>query len=108
MTTAKDTNATSKDIQADLQALQEDVAKLTKQFADMFSERGSTAWQRAKANVDDVLSEAQAKGATAIDSVRDASDGVLDALEDSLRQRPYTTLALAVGLGFVVGTLWRR
>ena len=31
-----------------------------------------------------------------------------DALEESLQSRPLTTLALAVGIGFVFGATWRR
>jgi ElaB/YqjD/DUF883 family membrane-anchored ribosome-binding protein len=31
-----------------------------------------------------------------------------DAIDQSLRDRPYTTLLLAVGIGFVLGALWAR
>jgi ElaB/YqjD/DUF883 family membrane-anchored ribosome-binding protein len=108
MTAMKEASNTGKDIHADLQALQEDVAKLTKQFADIFSEKGNAAWRRAKANVGEVVSDAQERGSDAIDSIRDVSDGLMDAVDDSMRQRPYTTLALAIGLGFLVGATWRK
>jgi len=31
-----------------------------------------------------------------------------DAIDKSLKRRPYTTLVLAVGVGFVLGALWAR
>jgi ElaB/YqjD/DUF883 family membrane-anchored ribosome-binding protein len=31
-----------------------------------------------------------------------------DALDQSVKRRPYTTLLLAVGLGFLLGAVWAR
>ena len=42
------------------------------------------------------------------DAVREVGDTVVDAIDDSLRKRPYTTLAIAVGIGFLFGAAWRR
>jgi ElaB/YqjD/DUF883 family membrane-anchored ribosome-binding protein len=43
---------------------------------------------------------------------RDAANDMLDrvgaTLEENVRTRPLATLAVAVGLGFIVGALWRR
>jgi ElaB/YqjD/DUF883 family membrane-anchored ribosome-binding protein len=35
-------------------------------------------------------------------------DTMVEAIDDSLRKRPYTTLAIAVGIGFLFGAAWRR
>jgi hypothetical protein len=43
-----------------------------------------------------------------IDGVREVGDNVANAIDKSLERRPYTTLLLAVGLGFLIGTLWAR
>jgi ElaB/YqjD/DUF883 family membrane-anchored ribosome-binding protein len=43
-----------------------------------------------------------------IDGVREVRDNVADAIDKSLESRPYTTLLLAVGLGFLIGALWAR
>ena len=61
-----------------------------------------------RANVRRVVSEAQDQGAGAVDAVRDVRDSVADAIDKSLERRPYTTLLLAVGLGFVLGAIWAR
>jgi ElaB/YqjD/DUF883 family membrane-anchored ribosome-binding protein len=98
----------SGDIQADLQALRDDMARLAKQIADIFAAKGNTAWHRARSSVDDALADAEGKGREAVDAVREVGDNMLDAIDESLKQRPYTTLALAVGIGFLFGATWRR
>ena len=40
--------------------------------------------------------------------MRDVGDTMKDALDESISKRPYTTLALAVGVGFLLGATWRR
>jgi ElaB/YqjD/DUF883 family membrane-anchored ribosome-binding protein len=100
--------AGARDVQSDLEALQRDVARLTQQLADIVSTRGNAAWQRAKSNLDGVISEAEEKGRDAVDAVREVGDNMVDAIDESLKKRPYTTLALAIGLGFLFGATWRR
>ena len=100
--------AASGDIQADVESLRNDVARLANQIADIFSSRGNAAWSRAKSNVEGVVSDVSAKGQEAVDAVREVGDNVVDAIDESLKKRPYTTLALAVGIGFLFGATWRR
>jgi len=96
------------DIQADLAALRDDVARLTRQIGDIFAAKGSASWQRAKSDIDGAISDAGERGREAIGAVREAGDTVVDAVDKSLKERPYTVLALAVGLGFLFGVTWRR
>jgi ElaB/YqjD/DUF883 family membrane-anchored ribosome-binding protein len=109
---AKAASAASGDIQADLEALRADVARLTSQISDIFASKGGAAWGRAKANlqsnIEGVMSDATAKGQEAVDAVREVSDNMIGAIDESLKKRPYTTLALAVGIGFLFGATWRR
>jgi ElaB/YqjD/DUF883 family membrane-anchored ribosome-binding protein len=101
-------SAASGDIQADLESLRGDVARLTQQIGDIFSSRGNAAWSRAKSNVEGVMSDVSAKGQEAVDAVREVGDNVVDAIDESLRRRPYTTLAIAAAIGFLFGATWRR
>jgi len=100
--------AASYDIQADVQSLRNDVARLANQISDIFSSRGNAAWSRAKSNVEGVVSDVSAKGQEAVDAVREVGDNMVDAIDESLKHRLYTTLALAVGIGFLFGATWRR
>jgi ElaB/YqjD/DUF883 family membrane-anchored ribosome-binding protein len=44
----------------------------------------------------------------AVASVRQVSDNLARAIDKSLAERPYTTLVMALGFGFVLGALWAR
>jgi len=105
---AKAASAASGDIQADLEALRNDVARLANQIADIFTAKGGAALGRAKSNIEGVMSDATAKGQEAVDAVREVGDNLADAIDESLEKRPYTTLALAAGIGFLFGVIWRR
>jgi ElaB/YqjD/DUF883 family membrane-anchored ribosome-binding protein len=101
-------SAGARNIQADLVSLRDEVARLTHQIANIFAAKGTASWQRAKSDLDGVISDAGEKGREAIGAVREVGDNVVDAVDKSLKQRPYTALALAAGLGFLFGAIWRR
>jgi ElaB/YqjD/DUF883 family membrane-anchored ribosome-binding protein len=98
----------SGNVQADLDSLRNDVRRLTEQISDIVAAKGNAAWSRARSNIEGAMSDATAKGQEAVDAVREVSDNMVDAIDESLKKRPYTTLALAVGIGFVFGAMWRR
>jgi len=104
----KAANAASGDIQKDIQSLRDEFARLAAQVSDIVSDRGTAAWQRARSGMDGVFSDAQDKSREAVDAMRDVSDKFVDALDESIKNRPYVTLAMALGLGFLFGTTWRR
>jgi ElaB/YqjD/DUF883 family membrane-anchored ribosome-binding protein len=90
--------AASGDIRDDLSALRDDVTRLAQQIAGIVKTGGGATWRKA-----------QDSGAEAVDAVREIGDNMVGALDDSLHKRPYTTLALALGIGFLIGTAsWRR
>jgi ElaB/YqjD/DUF883 family membrane-anchored ribosome-binding protein len=99
---------TSQDIQDDLHALQTDMTRLSQQLAKLAAATGNEAWAHAKDNLDDVLSGAKAKGREAADAVSEVRDNLAHAIDESLERRPYTTLALALAMGLVVGAMWKR
>jgi ElaB/YqjD/DUF883 family membrane-anchored ribosome-binding protein len=101
-------SSASGDIQADLQALRDDVARLAQQIADILAVKGNRVWSRARSSVDEAIADAEGKGREAVDAVREVGDNMIDAIDESLKQRPYTTLVLAVGIGFLFGATWRR
>jgi ElaB/YqjD/DUF883 family membrane-anchored ribosome-binding protein len=86
---------------------------------DDLAAKGAAAFRDVKANVESVIADAGEKGQQALnyagqkgqeamDNVRDVGDTFAVAVEKSVTKRPYTTLALAVGLGFLFGATWRR
>jgi ElaB/YqjD/DUF883 family membrane-anchored ribosome-binding protein len=95
----------SPDLQKDLQSLREDFSRLAEQVGDIL---GNAAWQRAKSSVDGVVAEAQDRGREAVGAMRDVSDNFVEAIDESIKNRPYATLAIVAGLGFLFGATWRR
>ncbi|HVU40873.1 MAG TPA: DUF883 domain-containing protein [Xanthobacteraceae bacterium] len=100
--------AASGDIQNDLKALRDDFSRLADQVTAILSSKGNAAWQRAKTGVDGVVSDAQSKGQEAVGAMRDVSDNFVEAIDQSIKERPYATLAIAAALGFLFGVAWRR
>jgi len=104
--------AATGNIEKDLQALRDDFNRLAEQVTAILSDKGNAAWQRAKSSVksgvDGVMSDAQSKGAEAVGAMRDVSDNFVEAIDQSIKERPYATLAIAAALGFLFGATWRR
>ena len=98
----------SADMQGDLQKLREDFHRLADQVAEILANRGNAAWRRAKSSVDDVVADAQDKGRDAASAMREVSDHFVGAIDESIKTRPYTTLALVAGIAFLFGATWRR
>ncbi|HUC51157.1 MAG TPA: hypothetical protein VMA30_17395 [Xanthobacteraceae bacterium] len=98
----------SADLQDDLKALRDDFGKLAEQVREILSARGQAAWERAMSGLDDVVADARNTGRDAAGAAREASDRLTSVIDDSIRTRPYATLAIVAGLGFLFGVTWRR
>jgi ElaB/YqjD/DUF883 family membrane-anchored ribosome-binding protein len=92
----------------DLQALRDDFRRLAEQVSDIVANTGNAAWRHARSGLGEAVSGAQDKGQEAAAAVREVSDHFVEALDDSIKTRPYTTLALVAGLAFLFGATWRR
>ena len=86
---------------------------------DDLASKGAAAFREVKASVESVVADAGEKGKQALnyagqkgqeamDNVREVGDTFAVAVEKSVTKRPYTTLALAAGLGFLFGAARRR
>jgi ElaB/YqjD/DUF883 family membrane-anchored ribosome-binding protein len=86
---------------------------------DDLASKGAAAFREIKASVESVVADAGEQGKQALnyagqksqeamDTVREVGDTLTVAVEKSVTKRPYTTLALAAGLGFLFGAAWRR
>jgi ElaB/YqjD/DUF883 family membrane-anchored ribosome-binding protein len=95
-------------IQSDLKMLREDLARLAEEIGGIVSNKGNAAWRRARSSVDGAQTKGQEAMQEAVGAMREVSDNFIDAVDQSLRSRPYTTLAIVAGLGFLLGATWRR
>jgi len=115
-TSKSGTNGTTPaDVEKQLEILRHDISELTQQVADLIGQAKDETMAQvksqvrsAKSQVNSAISDAQATGREAVDAFRDVADTFGDAIEDSLKRRPYATLAMAAGIGFLFGAAWRR
>ena len=104
----KATSAASGNLEGDLQTLREEFARLADQVAGFVAGSGSAAWRRAKSGIDDAVAGAEDKGREAASAMREVSGHFVDAIDELIKTRPYTTLAIVAGIAFLFGATWRR
>ena len=63
---------------------------------------------RARGRDEPMASHARVSGRDALTSFGDVATTMGDALDESLERRPYATLAIAAGIGFLLGAAWAR
>jgi ElaB/YqjD/DUF883 family membrane-anchored ribosome-binding protein len=112
MASTKEAAATVEDIARDMQALRDDLAQLSRQVTTLLSASSDEAIgevkeriRRMRDTIDETVADAGERGREALS---DASGKVGEALEGALQEHPVTTVALALGLGFLFGTMLRR
>lgn len=87
--------------------IRDDIARLG-QVGSSLSDEARAQIDRIKETVDAIISDAGEKGREATEAVREMTADFSDAVEDSVRDHPVTALAVALGVGFVLGAAWRR
>ena len=102
-------------LEKDVAAVKNDIAALTDQITDALNSFAGTAqkqarrgYKQARANVDSAVDDMSERGAAAMDAAQDAAYSIEESLEDVITQRPLATVGLALGLGFLIGAVWRR
>ncbi len=115
MGSARKTKATIEDIQQNLDALRDDLGTLAGQVSELLTDKSddviddvSKRISRIRENINGAMSEVGTRGRAAAQDMKENLDGLTDSLEGSIREHPFTMLALALGLGVVVGTTLRR
>jgi ElaB/YqjD/DUF883 family membrane-anchored ribosome-binding protein len=88
--------------------IRNDITRLAGQVGNSLSDEAKAQVDRIKETVDAIISDASEKGREATEAVRDMTADLSEAVEDSVRAHPITTLAVAFGVGFVLGAAWRR
>jgi ElaB/YqjD/DUF883 family membrane-anchored ribosome-binding protein len=91
------------------------IGGLSDQIADAASDIGAVAQEQAKqglkharANMDSMVSDASDRLGVIANTAQSQASSLGDTLEDAIQERPLSTLALALGVGFLAGMIWRR
>ena len=95
--------------------MKNDIAHLSQQIADAVNALASAAQnqgrrglRQARANVDEAVSGASDRAGALAGAAQDAASSLSDTLADAILERPLASVALAMGIGFIVGVAWRR
>lgn len=92
------------DLEAEIARLREDVARLTGQLARTGEHSYSTARRAAVEGAEQL----RATGAAAAAAVRSNADDIERQVVDAVREKPLTALAIAAGIGCLLGLMSRR
>lgn len=105
----------SERFEKDLAAVKKDITQLSERIADTLNavsgeatKQARRGYRQARRNVDAALSDTQERGSAAMEAAQDAAASIEETLEDAIRERPVAAIAMAVGLGFLIGVTWRR
>ncbi len=107
--------ATYERLEKDVTAVKNDIAALTDQITDALNNFAGTAtkqarrgYKQARANAESTMDDMSERGGAMMDAAHDAASSIEESLEEIITQRPLATVGLAVGLGFLMGAIWRR
>ena len=102
-------------LEKDVTAVKNDIAALTDQitdalnaFAGQANKQARRGYRQARANVDSTMDDMSERGSAMMDAAHDAASSIEESLEDVIAQRPLATVGLALGVGFLIGAIWRR
>ena len=107
--------ATYERLEKDVTAVKNDIAALTDQITDALNSFAGTATKQARRgykqvreNAEQTMDDMSERGSAMFDAAHDAASSLEESLEDVVTQRPLATIALALGIGFLIGAAWRR
>jgi ElaB/YqjD/DUF883 family membrane-anchored ribosome-binding protein len=107
--------ATYERLENDVAGVKDDISALADQISDALNAIAGNArkqarrgYKQARANVDSVVDDVSERGAAAMSAAQDAAASIEETLEDVITERPLATVGLALGIGFLIGAIWRR
>jgi ElaB/YqjD/DUF883 family membrane-anchored ribosome-binding protein len=102
-------------LQKDVSAVKNDIAALTEQITDALNafagkagKQAQRGYRQARDNMDSTFDDMSERGSAMMSAAQDAAGTIEETLEDVITQRPLATVGLALGLGFLIGVMWRR
>lgn len=109
-------------IQKDLKSVKKDISALTEQLTDVLNSYAGSAskqarqgYKEARGRADElasdwsgVASDWQDRGMAAYEDARDAAYSLEESLEDKIQERPLASVAIALGIGLLLGAAWKK
>ena len=111
---AGDDNAFAR-LEKEMANMRDAIGGLSDQISDAASDIGAVAQEQARrglrharANVGSMVNDASDRLGVVANRAQSQASSLGNSLEDAIQERPLATVALALGLGFLAGVIWRR
>lgn len=75
--------------------------------ADDLADKAANLAEKTSEQIERVVQNVTDQGRQATENVQVVADNLKSAVDKSIKDQPLTTLAVAAGLGFVIGALWK-
>ena len=102
-------------LEKEMANMKDAIGGLSDQISDAASDIGAVAQDQARrglkharANMESMANDASDRLGVVADRAQSQAAAVGDSLGDAIQERPLSTLALALGLGFLAGVILRR
>ena len=102
-------------LEKEMTAMRNAIGVLSEQVADAASDIGAVAQSQARrglknarSHVNAMMSDASDRAGVVANAAQMQASSIGDTLQDVIEERPLSTVALALGLGFLIGVTWRR
>ena len=102
-------------LEKDIEAVKNDISNLSQQISDAVTALTQIAqtqtrrgMRKARTNVNSIMSDASDRAGVVAGAAQDAASSVGDTISDAIEERPLATVAVAMGIGFLIGVTWRR
>jgi ElaB/YqjD/DUF883 family membrane-anchored ribosome-binding protein len=102
-------------LEKEMANMRDAIGGLSDQLSDAASDIGAVAQEQARrglkharANMGSMVNGASDRLGVVANRAQSQAASLGDTLEDAIQERPLSTLALALGLGFLAGVIWRR
>jgi ElaB/YqjD/DUF883 family membrane-anchored ribosome-binding protein len=83
------------------------MAQTTSSKVDQMTDRTAGAVKDLAGQAQDAASRMTAQGREASEGVQEVAGNIKGAIDKSVTDQPMATLAMAAGIGFVLGALWK-
>lgn len=102
-------------LEKEMAKMKDAIGGLSDQISDAASDIGAVAQEQARrgikharANMGSMVNDASDRLGVVANRAQSQAASLGDTLEDAIQERPLSMLALAAGLGFLAGLIWRR
>jgi ElaB/YqjD/DUF883 family membrane-anchored ribosome-binding protein len=95
-------------VKSDIATLSQQITDAIRSLADLAQKQTKRGLRNARDNVDSVLSDASERAGSVAGTAREKAATIGDTLEEAIHERPLTTTAITLLLGFLIGVIWRR